>query len=124
MVSFFFKANANSQLGYSLAPPLGVLQSAADLVINMIASGNHTIILLSPKVTERENRIPSPPPMAAPLPKGEASALFDRSVVDFDGFSQFGKSSRFAAGDKHLSSCDLVQHEILSARVQLRQHIV
>ena len=37
--------------------------------------------------------------------------------LNFNCFSQFGKSAGFTAGDKHLTFGDLVQHKILSARV-------
>ena len=50
--------------------------------------------------------------------------MFYRSILYFDRFSQFGKSSRFAAGDKYLASSDLIQHKILSSGIQLRENII
>ena len=46
------------------------------------------------------------------------------SLFDFHGFSQFGESARFAAGDEHLAGDDLVQDEILPAGIQLAEDVV
>ena len=44
--------------------------------------------------------------------------------MNLNGLSQFGESSRFAAGDEDLTGNDLVQHEILPSGIQLRENVV
>ena len=38
---------------------------------------------------------------------------------NFNSLSKLGKSTGFTAGDENLSICDLIEHKILSAGIQL-----
>ena len=58
---------------YALALPLGVLQSAANLSIIMIAGGNHTFISLSAKLTERVSALSAA--CGGTSPKGRGKCL-------------------------------------------------